>query len=47
MISFEFIFIAREYIYIYILYLQSMWQQIKSDIYVKFILIKLYKNGLQ
>lgn len=34
-------------IYIYILYLQSMWQQIKSDIHVKFILIKLYKNGLQ
>lgn len=34
-------------IYIYCIYsLNCLWQQIKSDIHVKFILIKLYKNCL-
>lgn len=44
MIGFTFIFHCT-IIYIYCIYsLNCLWQQIKSDIHVKFILIKLYKN---
>ena len=48
MIGFTFIFHCTIiYIYIYCIYsLNCLWQQIKSDIHVKFILIKLYKNCL-
>lgn len=46
MIGFTFIFHCT-IIYIYCIYsLNCLWQQIKSDIHVKFILIKLYKNCL-
>lgn len=46
MIDFKFIFPLHSniFIYIYCIYsLNCLWQQIKSDIHVKFVLIKLYK----